>query len=351
MDIRYCRVATILAVGSMLVLSVFSHATGQKPQNQTKGTAPMAGGLGQFETTYTLVSSDGFGPVNFTLVSANYSVARVSMKPGDNYAPSADQKLLVIHYRLKNPNSADMYYSSRSLFQAVDANNTIIEDCGESRRESNSKDMVGDTMKPGQGIDDLYTCIVLPYQAQITKLVLKLAKPGSKEMVTRYMTSGKTNVIKPLAAPYADPADKTGATALQTVTGVLGTTYPAGLYDVSLDSVALAAGPLAGVTADDGKQFFVATFTVTNKTTYAFGFDGSLNFTLKTDDGKITDFIALKAKTDARSETQSLDPGESGTARCVIQITKGESLKTLTIAEPINNSLSRAYVYDVSGVK
>jgi hypothetical protein len=84
-------------------------------QNQTKGTDQVAGGVGQFGTTYTLVSSDGFGPVNFTLLSAAYSLSPISMKPGDNYAPKQNEKLMVIHYRIKNPNTTDMYYSGRPM--------------------------------------------------------------------------------------------------------------------------------------------------------------------------------------------------------------------------------------------
>jgi len=350
MRVPWFRVGASLAVGAILALNAIGTTPTHRQQNQTKGTAQMAGGLGQFGVTYTLTTTDQYGPVNFTLVSANYSVERVSMKPNENTAPSANQKLLIIHYRLKNPNKGDLYYSGRGLFQAVDSNNNLIDDIGESRRDSDIK-VLDATMKPGQGLDDLFTCIILPAEANVTKLILKMGKPGTKEMVTRFQLATKPNLIKPLAAPFADPADKTGATALQTIPGTIGATYPAGLYDVSLASTFLAPGPIGNLTADDGNQFLVATVTATNKTTFALNFDGSLNFTLKTDDGKIVDFTAFKAKSDARFESQSLDPGESATMRCVIQVPKAASLKTLTVAEPVNNSLSRAYVYDVSGVK
>ena len=351
MNICWCGWLVSIAAVSVATLAPATARTKQTGQNEIKGTSQMPGGMGQFGQTYTLVSSDGFGPVNFTLVSANYSVVRVSMKPGDNYIPLYNQKLLVIHYKLKNPNQSDMYYSSRSLFQAVDAKNNLIEDTGDSRQDSDSKEMIGATMKPGQGVDDLYTCVVVPSDSQITKLILKLAKPGSKEMVTRYLVGTKPNLIKPLVAPYADPADKSGASTLQTVSGVLGTSYPAGIFDLSLDSIALSPGPIGNLTADDGKQLLVATITGTNRTTFATGFDGSLSYTLKTDDGKITDFTTFKAKSDDRFDTQTLDPGESATVRCVIQVPKTAQLKTLSIAEPVNNSLSRAYLYDVSAVK
>lgn len=157
MKLSIFRAAAIFGIGAALACTDVEAVGLQTAQNKTKGTAQAPGGAGQFGVTYTLVTSDGFGPVNFTLVSASYAVARVSMKPGDDCVPSSSQKLLVIHYRLKNPNKSDMYYSSRSLFQAVDDNNKLIEDCGESRRDSNPSDTISTTMKPGQGVNDLFT--------------------------------------------------------------------------------------------------------------------------------------------------------------------------------------------------
>lgn len=181
---------------------------------------------------------------------------------------------------------------------------------------------------------------------------MKLGKPGTNQFVTRYPISVKPNVVTPLAAPYADPADKSGVSALEVVPGVMGTAYVAGLYDVRLDAVALAPGPLGNLIADDGKQFLVATVTSTNRTTRAENFDGSrLNITLKTDDGKLTDFNCLTAKLDNPFQGESLDPGESATERYVFQIPKGEGLKSLSISERVADGASRAFLYDVSTVK
>ena len=349
---RSLVILPLLLGAGLFALVAAAGAQAPKPKVYTKGTQQMAGSNGLFGQTYTLVSADGFGPVNFTLISAEYSVERISMDQGNLYAPKAGEKLLVIHYRLKNPNTADMYYSSRNLFQAVDSNNNTIQDSGTSRRASATQ-MVADTMKPGQGIDDLVTYIVIPASASIPKLILQLGRAGSKDLVTRYFLGTPPNVVKPIPAPYADPADKTGDTPLAQVPGTVGTTYSAGYFDFALTSVAVAPGPLGSLTADDGKQFLVATVTATNKSLAPHYYSQTLVPVLVTDDGKITDFSELGANHDDPFQGTQIDPGGTVTERLVLQYPKDNNLKTLSIAEAVDNSggQSKAIVYDVSGVK
>jgi hypothetical protein len=350
------RPIALLLCGALLSLGLTSTASAavkKQLKTYTKGTAEMAGGNGQFGQTYTVVSSDGFGPVNFTILSAQYSVEQASMSPSYTYAPKVAEKLLVIHYRMKNPNSTDMYYSSRSLFQAVDANNNLIDDCGYSRRES-EKDSVAATMKPGQGIDDLFTFVVVPASGPIPKLILKLGPAGSNEFVTRYFLGKGVNIVKPIPAPYADPSDTTGATPLAQVPGVLGTVYHAGYFDISLTSVSLAPGPLGSLTADDGKQFVVASVTVTNKSLAPIYYSGSsiLEPTLTTDDDTITQASDLAANHDDPFDARQVGSGESVSGRMVLEAPKDANLKTLSLAENVDNgNLSKAIVYDVSNVK
>ncbi len=135
-----------LLVGSVLALASLPCIAADT--NFTKGTNQMAGGNGLFGQVYTLVSSDGFGPINFEILSAGYSVERVNMETSNSCSPKVGEKLLIIHYRIKNPNTADLYYSGRNLFQAVDADNNLIQDSGNSRRATATQ-RVSDTIKPG----------------------------------------------------------------------------------------------------------------------------------------------------------------------------------------------------------
>src|SRR5579872_5917793 len=128
----------------------------QVPRNQTKGTEQASGSEGLFGTTYTVIGADGFGPINFTLLSASYRVEPVCFVPGHNYTPGVDQKMLEVHFRVKNPNKSDFYISSRTLFQAVDASGNLITDVGDSK-STTANTLLDIMLKPGQGVDDIYT--------------------------------------------------------------------------------------------------------------------------------------------------------------------------------------------------
>lgn len=341
---------TLLA-GSLCLVAAMTPAGAvpKKPSIGVKGTNQMSGSAALFGQTYTVVSSDGFGPVNFTLVSAEYSAERINMSNTNSYAPKANEKLLVIHYRFKNPTSSDMYYSGRHLFQAVDPNNNTIQDSGDSRRLSEKATIV-ETMKPGQGIDDLVTYIVVPADQKIPKLILQMGRAGSSDLVERYALGTAPNVVKPIPAPYGDAS---GNVAVDKIPGVIGTTYHAGMLDISLDSVQLNPGPLGDKTADDGKQFLIATVTATNEGWGQIYFNELILPTLVTDDDKITDHDTFKADHDEAFDGRQVDPDETVKERLILQVPKDASLKTLALTEALDNTgdLSKSFVYDVSGVK
>ena len=319
----------------------------------TLGTHQMAGGDGVFGETYTVTNGGQYGPVNLTLTGAEYSVTRFNMSADDLVAPKVGEKLLVVHYRLKNPNTSDLYYSGGHLFQTVTSDDQTADDSGTSRREG-SKEKVAMTMKPGQGIDNLVTYAVIPAKGPLPKIILHYGRVGTKEEVIRYVLGQGKNVVKPIPAPYADPSDPAGATALTLVPAKVGTTYQAGFLDVSLDAVAFAPGPFGELTAEDGKRFLVATVTVTNKEWGQLYFKDGFTATLRTsDDEKVTDFTQLKGKRDEAWEGQQLDADEAATVRLVFVVAKDATAKTLTLAENVDNSggLSHALVYDLSGVK
>jgi len=340
------------AIAAMAASPVASSAAkkAKKPVVATKGTTQMHGGYGQFGTTYTLM--DNGTPVNFTLMSAEYTVEPYNAHVGGFDASNVDQKLLVIHYRIKNPNKEDLYRSASTFFQVVDANNNTIEDTGDVRRES-EKENLSITLKPGQGVDDLIDCAIVPAKGSLSKIIIKMGQAGTKDEVFRYNLGTAPNIIKPLTAPYVDPSDKTGDTALSVIPGVLGTTYVAGACSMSVDNIAVAPGPIGDHTADDGKQFLVVTVTLTNLTWDGwYHSDNKVIPTLKTDDDKITEYYVVKAKHDDNYEGMSLAFGESTSERLLIPVPKDASMKTLSVLYDMGNpGQSRSFVYDVSGVK
>ena len=313
----------------------------------------MAGGDGVFGETYTVTDTNQFGPVNFTLLSAEYSVGRFNLTNDTTYAPKAGEKLLILRYRLKNPNTADLYYSSRSLFQTVTSDDQTREDSGQSRREG-QKEIIAAEIKPGQGFDDLVTYAVIPAKGALPKLILRMGRAGTSEKVIRYLLGQGKNRVKPIPVPYADPADPSGATARTEVPAKIGATYIAGDLDVRLDSAAYTDGPLGELTAEEGKRFLVATVTVTNKTWGKVYFSTGFTTTLVTsDDDQVTDSTQWKAKRDEPWEGRQLEPEETATVRLIFSIPKNATGKTLKLSENINNSgdLSHALLYDISGIK
>jgi hypothetical protein len=134
------------------------------------------------------------------------------------YAPSAEEKLLVLRYTIHNPNKTERrYYWSTVGFTAVDAmnqNREFVQNAG-SRETGEALNV---NLKPAQKVE-AYTVIKVPAKGVVPKLIVKPESGG----VIRYDLRG---VAKPLTAPFADPADKTGATALKEIPGQNGQYYP-----------------------------------------------------------------------------------------------------------------------------
>jgi hypothetical protein len=257
----------------VLILSSASISQQDPTPVKTKGTAPMPGGLGLFGQTYK-IDKEGT-PMNFTVLSANYAVGTYNINASHAQNINADQKLLVIHYSIENPNTTDLYVTSWPLFQAVDTKDVTTDDSGESRSVQD-KTSLEKTLKPGQAIDDIVTYIIVPADTYIPKLILKYAPVGKDYKVIRYMMGTKNNMINALPTQFADPSDKSGSLALPQIPATVGTTYATGLCDMSVDSTSLAPGPFGTTTAEDGKQFLVAKITDTNKAWAQFYFKWSL---------------------------------------------------------------------------
>jgi hypothetical protein len=92
---------------------------------------------------------------------------------------------------------------------------------------------------------------------------------------------------------------------------------------------------------------------MTNKTFAATYFNSQFTLALKTDDDKITRFDSLKADHDDDFPGVSPDPDETVTERLIVQVPKDAKLKTLSLAENVDNTggVSKAFLYDLSNVK
>ena len=322
-------------------------------QPGTLGTHQMAGGEGVFGETYTVTDDGSYGPMNFTLTSAEYTTERLPFTTDFAAVPKVGEKLLVLHYRVKNPNTSDFYFKPSLIFQTVAADGLTRSDIEYSRRLT-QRIAVADTLKPGQGYDDLVTCAVVPALSGTPKIILQFGRVGTADKVIRYTLGTSKNPVKAVPAPYADPADLTGATALTEIPAKIGTSYVAGIYDLTLLSAAYSPGPFGETIAEDGKQFLVVAVSVTNKTWAQNYFKDALSPVLLTsDDEKTTSCSVFKSKRDEPWEGRQVEAGETVTVRLLFQIPKDTTAKTLKLSEAVDNSggYSHALVYDLTGVK
>jgi hypothetical protein len=288
------------------------------------GTKQLPGDFGQVGTTYTIGARS---PLNFTLRSAEYSAAPLNVG-NETIVPNAEQKLLVLRYTVHNPQPRETGYSWTGLtFTAVDANDTNHEAVSRISREGDPK-MLDISLKPAQKVD-VYTAILVPAQGVIPKLIVQ-REAGAP--VIRYDLRGKA---RPLPAPYADPADPSGATARKEVPVAAGAYHPLGLYDVKLESAAYVPGAVGSVTPGDGKRLLSAVFSIRNRSTgpktYSWTTLGSW---VKDGDGEKTEMksTVLKATRD-ESATGDLKPGEEARLRLLYELPSSVTAKTLYLYE------------------
>jgi hypothetical protein len=300
------------------------------------GMVPMAGLDGKIGQTYTIGQDN---PLNFTLNSAEYTIERVNIGTSA-YLPNKDEKLLVLRFTVHNPTTSERHYSWGIIgFTAVDAMNQNREFAQAVGSRTTGEDL-NMALKPAQKVE-AYTVITVPAKGVVPKLIVKPTEGG----VVRYDLRG---VAKPLSAPFADAADKSGATALEEIPAQADTYYPMHNFDMKLLSTTYADA-LGDVTPEEGQRFFVATVALRNGTkaeqNYSWGtFKPEL---IAADDEKAEWSQALLKASRDESAEGTLKPGQEYKARIYFPLPKNVAAKTLTLAE----GESHSYAFDVSNTK
>jgi hypothetical protein len=301
------------------------------------GTQQMAGEWAVMGQQYTLNEGD---PLNFTLNSAEFSVVRLNV--GDeSVVAQGDEKLLVLHVTIQNPQSrARRVYWADLDFTAVDAMNVNREWSQELGVES-TREPVDMDMKPAQKLD-LYTAIVVPAKGVIPKLIVK----SGEGKVLRYdLRQG----VAPLEAPYVDPSDASGATALTKIEAEKDVWYPMGLFDVKFGGAELAAVDDDGDPPEEGEGFVVIRVTLRNGSAdeerlYADPFQ----VVLRTTDGEKVEWGGemLHPSRD-ESVNADLDPGDEMGARVFFRAPAGVKLDRCEFSE---KEKGRVYVFGLGGM-
>ena len=340
-----------------------------KPQNTTSGQGQLQGGDGVFKTIYTLNSG-----YNFTILSAAYTVDPYNSYSADIAAN--DEKFLVLTVAIKNANPEDAYFNSENAsFTAVDEQGHN-HDGSNYRLASLGVGGFGPTAKPGQGYgqdpvaDALTVAIKVPAKAKITKLILNNGRKFVKDAkVVRYFIAGAAkkdrdgadgnpkNIIAPLPESLRDPADPSGAVALDQGIGKLGAFMPSGYASIRCDSVVTSTTEkLNDAAPEDGKQFVIATITAKNiygKEITMFDLtNGEGVPELKDADGEkysaVSDSGPRKAKRDEQADSNTkLAPGETYSYRFYFLIPKDAKPKSLLFGEPNGHH----YLLDLASAK
>ncbi|GGO26400.1 hypothetical protein [Deinococcus humi] len=328
----------ILLTALTLALIPVAHAanTSTRPaQPVVQGTQQLDGQNARVGQTFTLGKGS---PLNFTLRSAEYSAGRVVIG-GEVYYPKADEKLLILHYTVQNPQKgAARYYWADLKFTAVDAQDRNHEFIQAVAREGTT-DKLEINLKPAQKVD-VMTAIVVPAAGPVPKLIVQ------RESGTPVLRYDLRTQARGLPAPFAD---QSGTTALAQVPAAKGKFVTLKWYDVRLDDAKFTTETLGGQAPGAGKRYLTATFTLKNNlgrdTTFSWS---DLKPTLKDADGERVEYnqTMLKASRDEKAGG-ALPKGEEARVRFFFELPSNVAGDSVLLTD----ESGRTFVFDVKDSK
>jgi len=291
-------------------------------------------GPGKFGETYRMRESD---PLNFTLKSANFTVAAVNA--GEfGVAPAAREKLLVLHFSVGNPQATERLVRHDMLrLSTLDAAGLNYPS------KTWGVDATGKpaalNLTPGTTVD-LYTMLVIPAKGEPATIMVKSNRDNDGPDLV-YTVHGQ---VPALPAPFADPADATGATALEEVAAAKGAAYPCDHFTVSMEKIASVTTPLGEVTLKEGERFLVCTLLVKNQ----FPVDCQLRRDMLQpeligSEGEQMLYRGMLLETTDRPVAQLVHPGAEMRVRIFFTVPKGARAQQLIMRE----NKSRRYRYTV----
>ena len=349
----YIPLSTLVAAGVPVKTSgsriEITLAAGNTTDAVSSATA-LVGGTGELGKTYTIGTRD---PLNFTLKSAEFSVKRLQIG-SSKFTPELAEKLLILRFTVQNPQKKDLEFSTFNLrFTAVDSKdvNFSPEPYGFAyiAREGEFVPLKV-RLKPTQKID-AYAILTVSSAGVIPKLIVQSSGSNDQAPVVRYDLSKK---VKTLPAPYNDPSDPSGATALASITAKPGEFVPMRFSSLRLDSVAFV-DMFDKRAAATGKRWLIVTMTVKNEVPAgAANLDvGDCSFAVvltasdnETDSQQRCGLALYKGGREERLRVEVAPGGESA-LRLVFEVPGDVTGKSLAITE----EKARTVVFDLSSFK
>ena len=267
----------------------------------------------------------------------------------DSEVPSGTEKLLIIHYTLVNPNPTDVAISGKTVrFTALDAERKPHADVADAIVEGDT-DIFDGPVKAGDKVN-LVKVVHIPSRGPVAALLASPGPTGTSEM--HVDVSGH---VDKLPAPYVDPQDANGFTALPTVAAKTGTTYQVGDCDLTMTDAQYSSDALLnfnGEAEPDSEHIYALfTFEVTcqKQSGISFGFD-DFNPSLNTIDGLQVDPAnapLLNGKLNLAFESD-LQYNDDRHFRVYFLISKHDAMVSLTISA---GNGARKFIYDVSDIQ
>ncbi len=360
-NVRWKRMNKLIVVTILTIVSLFTicpagmtakAAAKPKPKPAAKapvksttiphvemGTSQLSGEYGDFNKVYTLGRED---PCNITLKSAEYSVEPILI--GDRlFTVNNQEKFLILHMIFHNPQPKERLIRWDSfLFTAVDANDQnydyLIDLGAEGDRTS-----VSMNMKPTQK-KDVFGAIIVPAAGEVPKLMIK----SIDNLVIRYDLRGK---VKALPALNADPADKTGATALPKVKAVPNTFYSIGIFSLKLNKVEYSKAAKIGENElSEGNQFCIVNCTMKNMDVAKayFRWDTFNRILIDTDGVETGNCVDLFQASKDRTFETDLEPAKEYTLRYLFTLPADSTIKTFSVT---TTDAGRPLEFDISNMK
>ncbi|WP_019588544.1 hypothetical protein [Deinococcus apachensis] len=320
---------------ALVTTALAGNAPAKPAQPVVMGTTQLNGQNARIGQTFTVGQQN---PINFTLLSASYTTGRVLLGTA-LIVPKADEKLLVLRFTAHNPTRQDASLYGLK-FTAVDVKN--VNHVSESAfvRAGTSEEYRA-SLKPAQKVE-IVSVVRVPASGVIPKLIVQRGDGP----VLRYDLRTQAKAVP---APFADPKDPSGATALADAPAKMGTTYVMGRYDMRFENVSFSTEPMLGREAPSGKRYVLATVVMRNVGADA---DSPSHYTFKNElldaDGEPVEFWVLaKGNRPEEAINRSVKPGEEYRVRLVFVAPADVGLRQLTVREGNGHGL----VFDLSSVK
>ncbi|MFC4454729.1 hypothetical protein [Deinococcus sonorensis] len=305
------------------------------------GTAQRPGDAARPGQEYTVGRQN---PMNFILRGAEFSVGRANVG-GGSVIPTREQKLLIVHYTLHNPQQQDLLVRSDQLkLTAVDAQD-VNHDAEDALSREGQTTPLELQLKPGQRID-VVTAILVPATGPVPKLIVQ-PLGDDHPAVLRYDLRG---VVKPLPAALSTPNDPVTAPAV--IPAALGTTLPLGYFDAQVKGVTYTRDTLTAFAApEDGQQVAVVALTLKNAGSKSQFYRGDVfpaEVTL--DNGERVKFTDVMVRADRNADAEGeLRPGEQLSVRLLGLIPDGRTVASVTLSENVSalDGLTHAFTVRV----